>query len=108
MGGILVKIIGICDKDTAVGLRLAGVKELYVPEDDATKIWNNLTYREDIGIVFINEKIAKDIGKTLKDYRLINNVPIVLEIPDKKGRMEDHMDFVSHLVKKAVGVEVNK
>lgn len=101
-----MKIIGICDRDTAVGLRLAGVQELYTPGEDAVKIWNNLTDREDIGIVFITEKISEDIGKTLKDYRLRNNIPIVLEIPDKRGRIEDHVDFVSHLVKKAVGVEV--
>jgi hypothetical protein len=31
-----------------------------------------------------------------------------VEIPDKKGHMKDHMDFVSLLIKKAVGIEMNK
>jgi len=103
-----MKIAGICDNDAAMGLRLAGIKEVYVPNGDAVKIWNEISDREDIGIVFITEKIVEDIGKYLKDYRIRNNVPIVVEIPDKKGRRSEHLDFVSHLIKKAVGVEVDK
>jgi len=102
-----MKIAAICDNDTAVGLRLAGVQELYIP-DDAVKLWNQIAERDDIGIVFITERIAEDIGKHLKDYRVRNNIPIVVEIPDKKGRKKDHIDFVSHLIKKAVGVEISK
>ena len=103
-----MKIAGICDNDTAMGLRLAGIKEVYVPNGDAVKIWNEISDKGDIGIVFITEKIVEDIGKYLKDYRIRNNVPIVVEIPDKKGRRSEHLDFVSHLIKKAVGVEVGK
>lgn len=103
-----MKIAGICDNDTAMGLRLAGIKEVYVPNGDAVKIWNEISDRDDIGIVFITEEIVEDIGKYLKDYRIRNNVPIVVEIPDKKGRRSEHLDFVSHLIKKAVGVEIDK
>ena len=103
-----MKIVAICDNDTAVGLRLAGLKELYIPNTDAVNIWNKISERDDIGIVFITEKIVEEIDKNLKDYRIRNNIPIVIEIPDKKGRKKDHMDFVSHLIKKAVGVEVSK
>ena len=54
------------------------------------------------------EKIAEDLGKYLKEYRIRNNIPIIVEIPDKKGRISEHVDFVSHLIKKAVGIEVKK
>jgi len=103
-----MKIAAICDNGTAVGLRLAGLKELYIPNNDALKIWNQLSERNDIGIVFITEKIAEELDKYLKDYRIRNNIPIVVEIPDKKGHKKDHKDFISHLIKKAVGVEVSK
>ena len=103
-----MKLAALCDKDTAVGLRLAGIQEIYVSEGDEVKLWNQISERDDIGIVFINEKIAEDLDKYLKEYRLRNNVPIIVEIPDKKGRRKDHVDFVSHLIKKAVGVEINK
>ena len=103
-----MKIAGFCDKDTAAGLRLSGVKEIYLDNENLVKTWNEITDRDDIGIIFITEKIAEEIEKYLKDYRLRNNIPIVIEIPDKKGRKKDHVDFVSHLIKKAVGVEVKK
>lgn len=103
-----MKLAALCDKDTAVGLRLAGIQEIYVSEGDEVKLWNQISERDDIGIVFINEKIAEDLDRDLKEYRLRNNVPIIIEIPDKKGRRKDHVDFVSQLIKKAVGVEINK
>jgi len=103
-----MKLAALCDRDTAVGLRLAGLQEIYVSEGNEVKLWNQISERDDIGIVFINEKIVEDLDKDLKEYRLRNNIPIIIEIPDKKGRRKDHVDFVSHLIKKAVGVEINK
>ena len=103
-----MKIAALVDRDTAVGLRLAGIKDVFIPKESAIKLWSQITDRDDIGIVFITEKIAEDLDKHLKDYRLRNNIPIFIEIPDKNGRKKDHVDFVSHLIKKAVGVEVGK
>ncbi|GAH02809.1 MAG: hypothetical protein KAI20_00150 [Thermoplasmatales archaeon] len=103
-----MKLAALCDEDTAVGLRLAGIKETYVPKEDSAKIWKELSERDDIGIIFITEQIVEDLQRELKDFRLQNNIPIILEIPDKKGRLQDHADFVSHLIKKAVGVEISK
>jgi V/A-type H+-transporting ATPase subunit F len=103
-----MKIIGICDKDTAIGLRLAGVKDLYIPNGNAINIWNEISDRNDIGIIFINEKIVEDIYDRLNDYRIRNILPIIVEIPDKQGRKRDHIDYISNLIKKAVGVEISK
>ena len=104
-----MKIAAFCDNDTAVGLRLGGVHRVYVPaEKDLIEKWNQVSAEDDIGIIFITEELAKDLDKQLKDFRIRNNIPIIIEIPDKKGRKKDHVDFVSHLIKKAVGIEVNK
>jgi len=103
-----MKLAAICDRDTAVGFRLAGVQEFFIPNGDAKEVWNQIIERDDIGILFITEKISKDIGKYLKEYRIRNNIPIILEIPDKKGRIKGHVDFVSHVIKKAVGIEIIK
>ena len=101
-------IVGICDKDTAVGLRLAGIKDIYIPTDNIDKIWNEILERDDIGVIFITERISKIFKNKLDEYRLKNILPIIVEIPDKKGRIVDHEDYVSHLIKRAVGVEINK
>jgi V/A-type H+-transporting ATPase subunit F len=103
-----MKIAAICDRDTAVGLRLGGVQELFITDENAKEMWNKILERNDIGILFITEKISEDLGKYLKDYRLRNNLPIIVEISDKKGRIKDHIDFISFIIKKAIGIEVIK
>ena len=91
-----------------MALRLVGIHDIHIPDEDAVNIWNKITDKSDIGIIFITEKIADEIGKYLKDFRNRNTVPIIIEIPDKKGRRIDHVDYISHLIKKAVGVEVKR
>jgi V/A-type H+-transporting ATPase subunit F len=103
-----MKIAVLCDNDTAVGFRLAGIHEIFVPNGSVKELWNKISEQDDIGILFITEKIVDALGHYLKDYRIINNTPIIVEIPDKKGRIKDHVDFISQLIKKAVGVEVEK
>ena len=103
-----MKITGLFDKDTAIGFQLAGVKDLYITNGDVLKKWNKITNRDDVGLIFITEKNADEIRNQLNEFRLRNTIPIVVEIPDKKGRISEHLDFVSHLIKKAVGVEVGK
>jgi len=103
-----MKLAAFCDNDTAVGMRLAGVSELFIPNGKPLEVWNQIIERDDIGILFVTEQVAGDIEKCLKDFRIRNNIPIIVEIPDKKGRKKDHVDFVSHLIKKAVGIEVKK
>ena len=103
-----MRLAALCDDDTAVGMRLAGVNDIFIPNGNTMDVWNKITDRDDIGILFITEKIAEDLGKYLKDFRIRNNIPIIVEIPDKKGRIDDHVDFVSHLIKKAVGIEIKK
>lgn len=103
-----MRLSAICDKDTAVGLRLAGIHELFIPDDNPVKILDKISERDDVGVIFITEKIAKKISKDLKEFRLRYDIPIILEIPDKTGRLEDHIDFVSHLVKRAVGIDIGK
>jgi V/A-type H+-transporting ATPase subunit F len=103
-----MKLAAICDKDTAVGLKLAGIKDTYITEDNSEKIWNEISEKDDIGIIFITEQIAEELQRELKEFRTRNNIPVILEIPDKSGRIKDHIDFVSQLIKKAVGVEVKK
>jgi V/A-type H+-transporting ATPase subunit F len=103
-----LKIAALCDRDTATGFRLAGIKNLYIPEGNLMNLWNEIKDLDDVAVLFITEEIAKDLGKYLKDFRIRNAVPIIVEIPDKKGHRKDHVDYVSHLIKKAVGIEVNR
>jgi V/A-type H+-transporting ATPase subunit F len=103
-----MKLAAICDTDTAVGLRLAGLHDIFIPNGNPVKLLDTISERDDIGIVFITEQIAEQIKRDLKEFRLRYDIPIILEIPDKTGRLVDHIDFVSHLVKRAVGIDIRK
>jgi V/A-type H+-transporting ATPase subunit F len=106
-----MNVIGLCDKDTAAGLQLAGIQTVYVPDKEKTPLhyWHKIEDNiESIGLIIVTEEIAEQIGKELNEFRLRNIIPIVVEIPDKHGRKKDHTDYVSHLIKKAVGMEIKK
>ena len=105
-----MNIIAICDKDTAIGLRLAGILDVRIPESNEhspIQLWNQIEEEStNIGLILITEKIAETIGKQLTEFRIHHLLPIIVEIPDKHGRKIDHVDYVSHLIKKAVGMEI--
>jgi len=103
-----MKIAAFCDHDTATGFRLAGVKDIFILDGNEKEIWNKIIERNDIGILLISEQISQNLDKYIRDYRFAKNIPIILEIPDKKGQIKDHIDFISYLTKKAVGVEINR
>lgn len=106
-----MKVIAVCDKDTAAGLRLAGIETVYVPNDERTAIqyWHEIEENiESIGLVIVTETIAEELGKELVEFRLRNIIPIIVEIPDKQGRKPDHIDYTSYLIKKAVGMEIKR
>jgi vacuolar-type H+-ATPase subunit F/Vma7 len=103
-----MKIIGFCDENTAIALRLVGITETIVPQNNAVQLWNQLIERDDIGIIFVTEHMAEILGKYLQEFRNLHTVPIIVEIPDAQGRKKDHVDYISHLIKKAVGVEVKR
>ncbi len=103
-----MKIAAICDKDTAMGLRLAGISYIHINPSNILTLLEEITQDNDIGVIFITEAIAEQFQRDLKDYRMIHHIPIIVEIPDKSGHKPDHVDFVSHLIKRAVGIDVSK
>jgi len=108
-----LNIIALCDTHTAIGLRLAGLSDVRIPEpleiNEAIKIWNQIEdTATDVGLIIITEHIAELLGIQLEQFRIRNLLPIILEIPDKSGRKKDHVDYVTHLIKKAVGMELKK
>ena len=103
-----MRLAAFCDQDTATALQLSGIKSTFTPKNNLLELWHEIAQQKDIGILFITEKIAEEIEKELKEFRILNSLPIIIEIPDKHGRKPDHVDYVSHLIKKAVGIEVKK
>ena len=103
-----MKIAAICDKDTAMGLRLAGIQTIHINPSNILSLLEDMTKDNDVGVIFITEDLAEQFKRDLKDYRMVHYIPIIVEIPDRTGHKKDHIDFVSHLIKRAVGIDVSK
>jgi V/A-type H+/Na+-transporting ATPase subunit F len=104
-----MKIVALCDVDTAIGLRFAGITDVRVPNEQKSTIqlWNQIEDdHTDIGLIILTEQLSEQIGKQLNEFRLRNLLPVIVEIPDKKGRKKEHIDYVSQLIKKAVGMDI--
>ena len=106
----MIAVIG--DSETASGFRFAGVKEVYEYPDgseDIVRVLDKLS-KEEFAVIIISEKLAAE-ARTNDKIKEINAkksgvIPIILEIPDKKGPMEGKADEISELIKRAVGVAV--
>ncbi len=66
--------------------------------------------KEGVAIIIINERLAAE-AKNREKIREINSkkrsvIPIIIEVPDKKGPLEKEVDEIGELIKRAVGVAV--
>jgi len=107
----MIAVIG--DRETAIGFRLAGVQAVYeVPrdekEEETLNLLDKLVSEDGTAIIIINERLAAE-ARVRDKIRAINEnkrgvTPIIVEIPDKWGPMEQRVSEIERLIKRAVGV----
>ena len=104
-----MKIVVVGDTDTAVGLKLAGVSDAYMVNDkqEAESIIKKLSQTEDVGLIVITEKIANQIRPVIRKI-LEQDLPILVEIPDKYVPVSGETDIIRDLIRKAVGIDLKK
>ncbi|MGD1005022.1 MAG: V-type ATP synthase subunit F [Methanoregulaceae archaeon] len=102
----MYKFVVVTDPDSASGFRLAGVDVLEASGlDDAKKIIPPLIYKDDTGIIAINEDFMavldeKTLEKINKTFR-----PIIIPIPAKiKGI--DRTSYIERLLQRAIGYKI--
>jgi V/A-type H+-transporting ATPase subunit F len=102
-----MKVAVIADEDTVLGLKLAGVNIGIAVKDEleAEKNIRELSERKDIGLIITTERIGAKIRKAISGLTK-KGIPIILEIPDKKGPLSEEEDPIRELVRKAVGVDI--
>jgi len=106
----MIAVIG--DPETATGFRLAGVEEVYEYSEggeDVARVLDKLA-KVGVAIIIINEKLAAE-AKSREKIREINAkkkgvIPIIVEVPNKKGPMVKEIDEIGRLIKRAAGVAV--
>ncbi|RLG35571.1 V-type ATP synthase subunit F [Methanosarcinales archaeon] len=109
----MIAVIG--DRETAIGFRLAGVQAVYEvsqneeeKENETLNLLNKLVSEDGVVLIIINERLAAET-RVRNKIRAINEnkrgvTPIIVEIPDKRGPMEQKVSEIERLIKRAVGV----
>lgn len=101
----MYKVAVIGDKDSVLAFRALGV-EVFTAIDslEARRIIDRIA-KEDYGIIFITEQLAKDIPDTIERY---NNevIPAVILIPSNRGSLNIGLDNINKNVEKAVGSNI--
>ena len=101
------KIAIIGDIDTTIGFRLAGIPKTSAPVEAAAirKALIDYTRDQEVALIIITERKAEQARDTIEELTL-RPYPVIVEIPDKKGRLEDKTNPLQRLVKRAIGVEL--
>jgi V/A-type H+-transporting ATPase subunit F len=103
-----MKVAAIADSDTIIGLRLAGVKLSFPVEtpEQAEEALSRVLQDQSVGLIIFTEKIADKMRDTITDVRSQRTVPIIVEIPDKRGAQLGRRDPLMDMIRRAVGIEL--
>ncbi|MDY6931040.1 MAG: V-type ATP synthase subunit F [Halobacteriota archaeon] len=103
-----ISVIG--DADTVTGFRMCGITHANeIPEgEDAAPVLKELVKDDEAAIIIITEKIAESIRSFIDETNLKKKgvVPIIIEIPDKSGKLERELDPLKELIRRAIGIEL--
>lgn len=101
----MYKVAVIGDKDSILAFKALGV-EVYTAIDgsDAEKNIKQLA-KENFGVIFITEDLAKEIPSTIDKYRQ-EMTPAIILIPSNKGSQGIGLSDINKSVEKAVGANI--
>ncbi|MEF8875028.1 MAG: V-type ATP synthase subunit F [Candidatus Thermoplasmatota archaeon] len=105
------KVVVVGKKDMSLGFSLAGVDETFAPADEyeSKKQIDKLLESPEVGVILLSERIAEDIRDHLneKEQKRKGDIyPVIVEIPDKEGPIEEKEDPLKGKIKRAVGIDV--
>ncbi|WP_022819432.1 V-type ATP synthase subunit F [Fusobacterium russii] len=101
----MYKIAVIGDKDSVLGFKVLGLDVFTtVNPQDARKKMNEIA-KQEYGIIFITEQLAKEIPDTIQRYYR-DLVPAIILIPNNKGSLNIGLDNINKNVEKAIGSNI--
>ena len=92
--------------DTQTGMRLAGVEGVVVHERE--ELYDTLQKTladKEIGIILLTEKFGKEFPDILEDVRLHHKLPMLIELPDRRGTGRAP-DFITSFVNESIGLKL--
>ncbi len=102
----MYKFVVVTDPDTAPGFRLAGVDVLEVSNvEEAKKIIPSLLFKDDTGIVAVNEDFMASLDEKLMERIEKTHRPIIIPIPSRT-RQIDRTGYVERMLRRAIGYNI--
>lgn len=96
----------IGDEETVLGFKLAGVPgKLARNEKEARESFQLVSADSEVKIIIVNEKIAEKIRKELDEHSKKNEIPLIIEVPDKDGPFKNRPEL-KELLKASVGIKI--
>jgi len=93
------------NNDTLTGMRLAGVEGVkIVNRDELKEALQKAMADKSIGVVLIMERFGKEYPEIINPLKMLQGIPLVLEIPDRFGTGRKP-DFITSYVNEAIGVK---
>lgn len=94
------------NRDTLVGMRLAGIKGTIVNEKkEAEKLLDNLIKDKNILIIVITEKLAEKMRDKINNIKQKMKSPLIVEIPDRHGSIKSE-DYITGYVRDSIGIRI--
>ncbi len=92
--------------DTRTGMRLAGVDGVVVHErGEIVEALRKAVSDSEIGVVLITELLVSRVPDIVKDIKLNNALPLIVEIPDRHGTRRAP-DYIMQYVSEAIGLKL--
>ena len=102
----MFKLVVVTDSDRASGFRLAGAEVMEAnTADEVRKMIPGLLYRDDIGIVAVNEEYMLSLDEKLMDRIEKMTRPLIIPLPSKSKEV-DRRTYIERLLRKAIGYNI--
>lgn len=102
----MYKLVIVTDSDRASGFRLAGAEVLEAGSaGEAKTVIPPLLYRDDIGIVAVNEEFMLSLDENLMDRIEKMHRPLIIPLPSKSKEV-DRRTYIERLLRKAIGYNI--
>ena len=96
----------IADEDTVLGFEMVGVSGHAVQNPkEADRAFHAVLKDRQIGIVIMTERVADMIRPLVDRYLFTQTFPLIVEIPDRKGRPADRPG-IRERVNAAIGIRL--
>jgi len=101
-----VKYYVIGDEDTVLGFGMVGVDGRAVSDAaEAEAAFDAATADSEVGILVVTERAAELIRPRVDRYLFSDEFPLIVEIPDRRGRMPGR-PTTREMVNKAIGIKL--